>query len=240
MGFGFRDFVDESHEWKIDVLCNLLPTDVIEEILANPCPRTQLGPDSITWGGTSHGAFSTRSAYDLIVSPGNDVSNSIWRAVWSWEGPQRAKCLLWMILNKGLKTRSKGFMPSNLCPLCSAHEETTLHIPRDCSLVRPVWGPLEAAVWPSRVDDLERQLSVDVPSRSLQHREALVRWMFPNPGWVKINVDGSVRQDQNRAGCGGVFRGVDGNWVLGFSVNMGRGSVLFAELRAVEVALKIA
>ncbi|KAJ1382461.1 ribonuclease H [Sesbania bispinosa] len=77
--------------------------------MANTCLHTELGPDSISWGGTSNGVFSTRSADDVIVNPIPHASKQIWRSVWSWEGPQWAKCLLWMILNKGLKTRNKGF-----------------------------------------------------------------------------------------------------------------------------------
>ncbi|KAJ1387637.1 Ribosomal protein S5 domain 2-type fold, partial [Sesbania bispinosa] len=44
------------------------------------------------------------------------------------------------------------------------------------------------------------------------YREEFIKWVFPNPGWIKVNVDGSV-------------------WP---------GSVLLAELRAIEIALKIA
>ncbi|KAJ1384819.1 Ribonuclease H domain [Sesbania bispinosa] len=64
-------------------------------------------------------------------------------------------------------------------------------------------------------------------------------WTFPNPGWVKVNVDGSVLHN-SKAGCGGVYRGADGNWMRGFSYNLGRASVLLAELQAIETALKLA
>ncbi|KAJ1428433.1 hypothetical protein SESBI_08944 [Sesbania bispinosa] len=117
--------------------CNLLPDDVIEEILANPCPRAELGPDNITWGGTSHGAFSTRSTYDVIVNP---VPHA----------PEQAFCSETIVL--------------------SIHAYATTGLQRGNAL----------------------------SSRGSRYKEELVRWTFPNPGWVKINVDGSVRQ-------GGVF-----------------------------------
>jgi len=38
-------------------------------------------------------------------------------------------------------------------------------------------------------------------------RPLLVRWKFPSPGWVKINIDGTAR-DLGLATCGGIFMGV--------------------------------
>ncbi|KAJ1418065.1 Ribonuclease H domain [Sesbania bispinosa] len=90
------------------------------------------------------------------------------------------------------------------------------------------------------VDPVIQQQGVGTLLGRPRYREELVRWSFPIPGWIKVNVDGSLRQGSNRAGCGGVFRGADGKWILGFSMNLGRGSVLFAELKAVELALRIA
>ncbi|KAJ1434990.1 Ribonuclease H-like superfamily [Sesbania bispinosa] len=72
------------------------------------------------------------------------------------------------------------------------------------------------------------------------NREEFIKWVFPNPGWIKVNVDGSVWPGENWTGCGGVFRGLYGKWVLGFLMNLGKGSVLLVELRAKEMALRIA
>ena len=35
----------------------------------------------------------------------------------------------------------------------------------------------------------------------------LVRWEFPSPGWVKINIDGAARGYHGLTTCGGIFRG---------------------------------
>jgi hypothetical protein len=40
----------------------------------------------------------------------------------------------------------------------------------------------------------------------------LVRWMPPPVIWVKLNTDGSCRDD-GRIGCGGVLRGSDSEWL---------------------------
>ena len=38
-----------------------------------------------------------------------------------------------------------------------------------------------------------------------------IRWEFPSPGWVKINIDGAARGYPGFATCGGIFRGSMGN-----------------------------
>ncbi|PNY16366.1 mitochondrial import receptor subunit TOM20-like protein [Trifolium pratense] len=41
-------------------------------------------------------------------------------------------------------------------------------------------------------------------------------WKAPQEGWVKLNTDGASK-DSCLAGCGGLIRGVDGEWLGGFS-----------------------
>ncbi|KAJ1433963.1 Ribonuclease H domain [Sesbania bispinosa] len=297
-----NSFSDSAQDWKLDSLRALLPLEVVEEIAAHLCPCEELGTDSVIWGGTSNGAFSTKSAYNIIRNPVPDLPDPIWSRIWSWEGPERAKCLLWVILNKGLKTRSKGFnggfMDSNLCPLCMNYEETSLHILRDCCHSRAVWLALSHGVLPGNFSfqNLSMGISSNLDSaaghewsslfsiaiwliwqsrnawvfegvvfnssslvhkiiayaqagtaiqsypvrQSHSYRDEFIKWSFPDPGWLKINVDGSVWKELNWAGCGGVVRGADGKWMLGFSMNLGKGSVLLTELRAIEMALRIA
>ncbi|KAJ1407067.1 Ribonuclease H-like superfamily [Sesbania bispinosa] len=178
-------------------------------------------------------------------------------------------------MDKGLKTRSKGFnrgfMDSNLCPLCGYQEETTIHILRDCIKVKDVWINLAHGALPAHFSELHllewihynlskqgelfnpdivvyktlacasagNFLGDSCTHQGRRVREEQIKWSFPDPGWIKVNVDGSIRQGLNGAGCGGIFRGVNGKWMLGFSFNMGRGNILLAELRAVETTLKI-
>lgn len=44
-----------------------------------------------------------------------------------------------------------------------------------------------------------------------------LNWLLPPVGTVKFNVDGSVWLTRE-AGCGGVLRDCDGNWIQVFSV----------------------
>ncbi|KAJ1403339.1 Ribonuclease H domain [Sesbania bispinosa] len=102
-----KEFVDEEHGWKLIELRNLLPADAVAEVVATLCPNTLAGNDKVIWGGSPNGEFSTKSAYNLITSFQESRADHVWRRVWKWDGPQRIRCFFWLILNKGLKTRSR-------------------------------------------------------------------------------------------------------------------------------------
>ena len=44
-----------------------------------------------------------------------------------------------------------------------------------------------------------------------------IRWKPPPFNWAKLNTDGKCKGG-NIAGCGGIIRGSDGEWIGGFSV----------------------
>ncbi|KAL5767245.1 hypothetical protein ACOSQ2_014028 [Xanthoceras sorbifolium] len=66
---------------------------------------------------------------------------------------------------------------------------------------------------------------------------SLLSWTSPLIGWLKINVDGSAANDIISAG--GVIRDHERNWVRGFSMNIGGGSILEAKLWGILEGLKM-
>ncbi|KAK4278488.1 hypothetical protein QN277_016327 [Acacia crassicarpa] len=66
------------------------------------------------------------------------------------------------------------------------------------------------------------------------------KWVPPDEGWVKINVDGAVSRYESRAGCGGVIRDRSGEWVAGFTHFLGSCSVFQAEEWAILKGLSLA
>ncbi|MBA0872585.1 hypothetical protein Goshw_016676 [Gossypium schwendimanii] len=50
-------------------------------------------------------------------------------------------------------------------------------------------------------------------------------WQFPNHGWIKVNVDGSVPTFKPRATIGGVVRGPSGSWMAVFEMVVGLSNV---------------
>ncbi|KAK2655916.1 hypothetical protein Ddye_008968 [Dipteronia dyeriana] len=55
-------------------------------------------------------------------------------------------------------------------------------------------------------------------------------WIPRIQDWVKLNVDGSMLTHLNAIAGGGVFRDYKKDWLGGFALNKGIGSVVDAEL----------
>ncbi|KAF1862473.1 hypothetical protein Lal_00046569 [Lupinus albus] len=56
---------------------------------------------------------------------------------------------------------------------------------------------------------------------------------------VKINVDDSCIRDSSVMGGGGVLQDHEGKWLSGLSANFGVGSLILAELMAMDQGLKL-
>ncbi|XP_020959237.1 uncharacterized protein LOC110263052 [Arachis ipaensis] len=67
-----------------------------------------------------------------------------------------------------------------------------------------------------------------------------LNWWPPSPGWVKLNVDGSVVETNAMSGCGGLLRSETGQWLLGFSIRSDSTNVLEVELGALRMGLVLA
>ncbi|GKV49295.1 hypothetical protein SLEP1_g56052 [Rubroshorea leprosula] len=66
-----------------------------------------------------------------------------------------------------------------------------------------------------------------------------VRWKRPDEGWVKLNTDGSFNRDGNSASAGGLIRDSLGDWISGFTVNVGSASIFIAELWGLREGLRL-
>ena len=77
-------------------------------------------------------------------------------------------------------------------------------------------------------------------SNFIVRSEVLIRWKFPNPGWVKLNSDGASHGNPGQATAGGVVRNEHGDWLTGFAANLGIATASVAELWRVIHGLDIA
>ena len=57
----------------------------------------------------------------------------------------------------------------------------------------------------------------------------MIRWKAPSWPCVSLNTDGAIKRFGD-AGAGGLIRDYNGNWLMGFTVNLGMCSILSAEL----------
>lgn len=67
-----------------------------------------------------------------------------------------------------------------------------------------------------------------------------IRWNKPPNGWFKLNTDGASIGNSGKAGGGGLIRDSSGNWVKGFSRDIGFGTSILAEFWALRDGLTLA
>ena len=68
----------------------------------------------------------------------------------------------------------------------------------------------------------------------------LIGWDCPPPGWYKFNTDGAMKASCQVAAAGGILRNDQGNWLVGFAMNLGNYSALVAEIWGAWKALNLA
>lgn len=68
----------------------------------------------------------------------------------------------------------------------------------------------------------------------------MVGWIRPKEGFLKLNTDGSFREELAQASAGGLLRDGSGKWIAGFTANLGQCDSLMAETWATIHDLKMA
>ncbi|PNX75801.1 ribonuclease H, partial [Trifolium pratense] len=56
-------------------------------------------------------------------------------------------------------------------------------------------------------------------------KDMMIAWCSPNDNWIKLNCDGAVTDYGLKASCEGVLRNSDGEFIVGFSRNLGTCSI---------------
>ncbi|CAM8971158.1 unnamed protein product [Rhodiola kirilowii] len=103
---------------------------------------------TIRWKFSSNGAFSVKSAYELIMQledkkkgeegEQSDASGIVrfWKRVWACKVPNKIKILCWRAyynsLPDALNLRRRGIHMSFCCKLCGYKMESAIHVLKDC------------------------------------------------------------------------------------------------------------
>ncbi|KAK2422059.1 Polynucleotidyl transferase, ribonuclease H superfamily protein [Trifolium repens] len=110
---------------------------------------------------------------------------------------------------------------------------------RDChgdTRVRPT------QLWQTILNMVQQYQLADTNNIALlaHHKvEVPIGWNRPEGDWIKLNTDGASRRN-NSAGCGGLLRNSNGQWLGGFSRHLGTCNAYIAELWGVLDGLKLA
>ena len=68
------------------------------------------------------------------------------------------------------------------------------------------------------------------PGQNRQNLDKLICLTPPDVNCVKLNTDGTMRDAEKNTVAERLIEDCRGSWLAGFAVNIGRGSVLLAEL----------
>ncbi|PNY11317.1 ribonuclease H, partial [Trifolium pratense] len=79
----------------------------------------------------------------------------------------------------------------------------------------------------------------DITSSTVQKTTLDIAWQRPEDGWILLNIDGASKNGAT-AGCGAILRNSHGQWISGFSRNLGRCNAYLAELWGVFDGLRLA
>ncbi|CAL9008460.1 unnamed protein product [Prunus brigantina] len=78
------------------------------------------------------------------------------------------------------------------------------------------------------------------PRSKTSKTQVSLAWKPPVAGCFKLNVDGSRKSSNGNIGAGGVIRNSVGDWITGFTANLGKGQILDAEIWGLFFGLKLA
>jgi ribonuclease HI len=67
-----------------------------------------------------------------------------------------------------------------------------------------------------------------------------IGWKRTHGDWVKLNCDGAYKESVDIAGCGGLIRDSNGQWLKGYVWKIGTCDVLYAEMWGMYEGLRIA
>ena len=125
-------FILPSKAWDIVSLQQLVIHTCLQAMLATPIPYNPI-PDSICWGLSRSGDFSTKSA--TWVAHGLDLRKShFWefRCIWKLDIMPKLKILLWQLCHATFPTRGnlihRGMDIDPLYPHCNVAIETAEHL----------------------------------------------------------------------------------------------------------------
>lgn len=125
------DLVDINESWNLNDIANLIPMEVLNQIITLLPPSWENGPDLNLWPGNAHGEFTVSTAYSLIVGRWEDENFTSWKRLWKCEVPERVRSFLWIMVHDRLLTkliRHRMGIGDEYCDHCSVDVESSIHV----------------------------------------------------------------------------------------------------------------
>lgn len=143
-------FNEATREWHTTISNSLFESKEAYIIQAIPL-LGQGGEDQISWGRSSTGQYSVRSAYYRIMEDLIDNNHlgkeGDWMAIWKIKVPQKVKLLPWQAARGVLlvlaNLRKRRVTCDSSCPHYTSTEETERYIFFECPKAKEAWTHIE-------------------------------------------------------------------------------------------------
>lgn len=127
--------------------------------------------------------FSSRGTWEQLRVPSPQVRWS--KAVWFREQIPRASFILWLVLLRRLPTRDRlrswGMNVPDLCPLCSADEESHTHLFFACPFFEDLWRHFTSSIFTHQYDCSTYQILdviLDPVFSASRHKLTITKLLF--------------------------------------------------------------
>ncbi|CAH9053278.1 unnamed protein product [Cuscuta europaea] len=139
-------FCTTSGEWDFPFLRSLISENLVLHMACMSLPHPGSGEYVLVWGCEKDGRFRIRSAYALLGGQINIEEEPDCRVVWRWRGPNHIRHFLWLVAHNRLLTneerRRRHMATEGVCSRCNQHQETALHVLRECPFAVTTWEHL--------------------------------------------------------------------------------------------------
>ncbi|KAJ7971622.1 putative NAC domain-containing protein [Quillaja saponaria] len=89
-----KDFVQDDLDWDRRKIAATDPTSVCDKIFALLPPCEEEGKDTIAWGRSWNGSFTTQTTYQALKKCNDVGKDKIWKVIWDWDGPYRIQAFI--------------------------------------------------------------------------------------------------------------------------------------------------
>ncbi|XP_030929772.1 uncharacterized protein LOC115955672 [Quercus lobata] len=141
----------DEHQWKSDLIAREFLPHEANIIKGIPLSDRNI-PDKQVWHASTHGVYTTRSAYKLLaLADRNNIptcstnrrSSKFWQGIWSLQVPYKVRHFIWRAANESLPTlynlQRRRVVQTAYCQNCKAACEDTVHALWGCHRLVVVW-----------------------------------------------------------------------------------------------------
>ncbi|KAK2661945.1 hypothetical protein Ddye_000519 [Dipteronia dyeriana] len=201
-------------DWDVQKLVSVLPQQIVSRILSIHAGSIHNGIDKTIWDSAQDGEFTVKKAYEGHFKD-DDMPYWKWSFIWNLKLPPRVLHFLWILHYDKMLTNNhratRGLTVDITCDRCKEGREDSEHVFRGCTKSLDNWEDICKGVTKTGLFATEWN-----------------EWFYQNLKSKELFLAGEAIRDHNK------------NWLGGFSLNKGVGSVIEAELWGIFEGLKLA